>query len=96
MGLFHRGKIVPGTFMYVRNACTVPSQRRDLVRARRWRFRVPNGVLTSTQWRALGDVAAKYDNGSRDHWEPTGCADVTTRMNIQVRARSLRQRRPPC
>jgi len=65
MGLFHRGKIVPGTFM--------------------WRFRVPNGVLTSTQWRALGDVAAKYDNGSRDHWEPTGCADVTTRMNIQLR-----------
>ena len=53
-------------------------------------------MLTSTQWRALGDVAAKYDNGSRDHWEPTGCADVTTRMNIQVRARSLRQRRPPC
>jgi hypothetical protein len=64
MGLFHRGKIVPGTFM--------------------WRFRVPNGVLTSTQWRALGEVAGQYDNGSRDHWEPNGCADVTTRMNVQV------------
>jgi ferredoxin-nitrite reductase len=65
MGLFHRGKIVPGTFM--------------------WRFRVPNGVLTSTQWRALGEVAGQYDNGSRDHWEPNGCADVTTRMNVQLR-----------
>ncbi len=36
------------------------------------------------QWRALGAVAGKYDNGSRDNWVPTGCADVTTRMNIQV------------
>ena len=45
---------------------------------------MPNGILTTTQWRALAEIAGQYDTGTRDNRQPTGCADVTTRMNIQV------------
>ena len=41
------------------------------------RLRLPSGILTSTQSRILGDVIQRYGED--------GCADVTTRQNIQLR-----------
>ncbi len=51
----------------------------------RWRLRVPNGICTTEQWRAVAEISSEYDDGSRDDWKPNGCADVTTRQNLQVR-----------
>jgi len=65
LGLFHRAKYAPGTFM--------------------WRLRVHNGQLSSEQWRMMADQIREYDTGSRDLWDQMGCADVTTRQNIQLR-----------
>lgn len=41
------------------------------------RLKVPNGVLSSTQLRFLADCISPYGED--------GCADITTRMNIQLR-----------
>ncbi|MBW4667620.1 MAG: ferredoxin--nitrite reductase [Cyanomargarita calcarea GSE-NOS-MK-12-04C] len=41
------------------------------------RMRVPNGILTSNQMRALAAVVQRYGDD--------GCADITTRQNIQLR-----------
>jgi len=41
------------------------------------RLKVPNGILTSTQLRFLASCIAPYGED--------GCADITTRMNIQLR-----------
>lgn len=66
MGLFHRAKQAPGTFM--------------------WRLRVPNGIVTSEQLKAVGEVINSYDTGAeRSDWAVVPCGDVTTRMNIQLR-----------
>lgn len=40
-------------------------------------IQVPNGELTSAQLRFLGDSLARYG--------ADGCADITTRANIQLR-----------
>ncbi len=42
---------------------------------------VPNGELSSKQLRFLGDQIA--------HLGPKGCADITTRANIQLRGMDL-------
>jgi ferredoxin-nitrite reductase len=41
------------------------------------RMRLPNGILTSNQMRALAAVVQRYGDD--------GCADITTRQNIQLR-----------
>ncbi len=41
------------------------------------RMRIPNGVLTSNQMRVLAAVVQRYGDD--------GCADITTRQNIQLR-----------
>jgi ferredoxin-nitrite reductase len=41
------------------------------------RLRLPSGILTSAQSRCLGDVIQRYGDD--------GCADITTRQNIQLR-----------
>ncbi|GAB0490708.1 hypothetical protein MMPV_001945 [Pyropia vietnamensis] len=41
------------------------------------RLKVPNGILNSTQLRFLSDCISPYGTD--------GCADITTRMNIQLR-----------
>jgi len=41
------------------------------------RMRLPNGILTSSQIRALATVVQRYGED--------GCADITTRQNIQLR-----------
>ncbi len=41
------------------------------------RMRLPNGILTSTQMRVLGEVVQRYGDD--------GNADITTRQNIQLR-----------
>ena len=66
LGLFHRGKIAPGTYM--------------------WRFRIPNGVVTAPQLRALAGVLRPYDaGGDRGMWARTACADITSRASLQLR-----------
>ncbi len=41
------------------------------------RLRLPSGILTSVQARSLGEVIQRYGDD--------GCADITTRQNIQLR-----------
>ncbi len=41
------------------------------------RLRLPNGILTSGQMRVLGEIVARYGED--------GCADITTRQNLQLR-----------
>ncbi len=41
------------------------------------RMRLPNGIITSHQLRVLGEVVERYGDD--------GCADITTRQNIQLR-----------
>ncbi|MEH1815843.1 MAG: ferredoxin--nitrite reductase [Nostoc sp.] len=41
------------------------------------RLRMPNGILTSNQMRVLAQVVQRYGDD--------GCADITTRQNIQLR-----------
>jgi ferredoxin-nitrite reductase len=41
------------------------------------RLRLPNGILTSNQMRILAEVVQRYGDD--------GCADITTRQNIQLR-----------
>ncbi|AFY32552.1 ferredoxin--nitrite reductase [Calothrix sp. PCC 7507] len=41
------------------------------------RMRLPNGILTSQQLRVLAEVVQRYGDD--------GCADITTRQNIQLR-----------
>ncbi len=41
------------------------------------RLRLPNGIITSSQLRVLGEVVERYGDDS--------CADITTRQNIQLR-----------
>ena len=70
LGLFHRDKIAPGTFMQ--------------------RFRVPNGRMSSKQWRTAAEVIQEYDvDKNRDMWDQQGCADITTRQNLQLRGMTL-------
>lgn len=45
------------------------------------RLKVPNGELTASQLRFLGECIAKYGDD--------GCADITTRANIQLRGIQL-------
>ncbi|KAI0566113.1 Nitrite and sulphite reductase 4Fe-4S [Gracilaria domingensis] len=45
------------------------------------RLKVPNGILTSSQLRYFASVLAPYGDD--------GCADITTRMNIQLRGITL-------
>jgi ferredoxin-nitrite reductase len=41
------------------------------------RLRLPSGIMTSAQSRVLGEILQRYGDD--------GCADVTTRQNIQLR-----------
>ena len=41
------------------------------------RMRLPNGIITSHQLRTLGEIVERYGDD--------GCADITTRQNIQLR-----------
>ena len=46
------------------------------------RLRMPNGVLTSGQMRILAEIVQCYGDD--------GCADITTRQNLQLRAYVLK------
>jgi ferredoxin-nitrite reductase len=54
------------------------------------RFRVPNGKMTSKQWRTAAEIIQEYDQDkNRDMWDQMGCADITTRQNLQIRGLRL-------
>ncbi len=47
------------------------------------RMRTPNGILSSNQLRVLAEIVQRYGTD--------GCADITTRQNIQLRGVSSRR-----
>lgn len=54
------------------------------------RFRVPNGKMTAHQWRTSAEIIQEYDQDkNRDMWDQQGCADITTRQNLQLRGMRL-------
>lgn len=51
------------------------------------RMRVPNGILTSSQMRLLGDIVLRYCKASG--FQDQGNADITTRQNLQLRGMQI-------
>ncbi|HEY6912352.1 MAG TPA: nitrite/sulfite reductase, partial [Myxococcales bacterium] len=73
LGRFERGELAPDAWKQFRLVNGVYSQRQD-GDAMMVRVKIPQGVLTPAQLRALGEVAERYSTG-RGH--------VTTRQNVQ-------------
>ncbi|MGE5048402.1 MAG: nitrite/sulfite reductase, partial [Deltaproteobacteria bacterium] len=73
LGRFERGELAPDAWKQFRLVNGVYSQRQD-GDAMMVRVKIPQGVLTSLQLRALAEVADRYSTG-RGH--------ITTRQNVQ-------------
>ncbi len=67
------GRLSPGRFKSIRVPWGIYSQRHGL--AHMCRVRIPGGLLSADQMRAIADVARKYGDGS---------LHVTTRQDIQI------------
>ena len=72
LGKFERGEIAPDEWKQFRLVNGVYSQRQD--DSMMVRVKIPQGVLTPLQLRALGEVAERFSTG-RGH--------ITTRQNVQ-------------
>src|SRR5881394_1396447 len=72
LGRYERGEISPDDWRRFRLLRGTYGQRQDGVQM--MRIKIPQGIVTGQQMRALGDVAAKYSRGF---------GHVTTRQNIQ-------------
>ena len=72
LGRYERGEISPDDWRRFRLLRGTYGQRQDGVQM--MRIKIPQGIVTGQQLRALGDVAAKYSRGF---------GHVTTRQNIQ-------------
>src|SRR5499426_1844474 len=72
LGQYERGEISPDQWRKFRLLRGTYGQRQDDVQM--LRIKVPQGVVSSGQMRALADVAARYSRGF---------CHVTTRQNIQ-------------
>src|SRR5689334_23022791 len=73
LGKFERGELAPDAWKQFRLVNGVYSQRQD-GDAMMVRVKIPQGVLTAAQLRALAEVADRYSTG-RGH--------ITTRQNVQ-------------
>src|SRR6267143_132322 len=73
LGQFERGEIAPDAWKAFRLVNGVYSQRQE-GDAMMVRVKIPQGVLTAQQLRALGEVARRWSTG-RGH--------ITTRQNVQ-------------
>jgi sulfite reductase (NADPH) hemoprotein beta-component len=72
LGKYERGEIAPDVWRRFRLVRGTYGQRQDNVQM--LRIKIPQGILTGSQLRALADVAARYSRGF---------CHVTTRQNIQ-------------
>src|ERR671912_720108 len=72
LGKYERGEIAPDDWRKFRLVRGTYGQRQDNVQM--LRIKIPQGILTGSQMRALADVAARYSRGF---------CHVTTRQNIQ-------------
>ena len=73
LSAFERGELAPDEWKAFRLVNGVYSQRQE--DAMMVRVKIPQGVLTATQLRALADVAERYSNGK---------GHLTTRQNLQL------------
>src|SRR5678815_2912717 len=72
LGKFERNEISPEQWRRFRLVRGTYGQRQDNVQMRR--IKIPQGILTASQLRALAGVAARYSRGF---------CHITTRQNIQ-------------
>src|SRR5512145_1428606 len=72
LGKYERGEISPDDWRRFRLLRGTYGQRQDGVQM--MRIKIPQGVVTGPQMRALADVATKYSRGF---------SHITTRQNIQ-------------
>src|SRR5678815_2686304 len=72
LGKYERGEISPEDWRRFRLVRGTYGQRQDNVQM--LRIKIPQGILTSSQMRALAGVAARYSRGF---------CHITTRQNIQ-------------
>src|SRR4051812_12533748 len=72
LGKYERGEIAPDDWRRFRLLRGTYGQRQDGVQM--LRVKVPQGIATSSQMRALADTATRYSRGF---------AHVTTRQNVQ-------------
>src|SRR5688572_3397492 len=72
LGKYERGEITPEAWRKFRLVRGTYGQRQDNVQT--LRIKVPQGILTGSQMRALANVATRYSRGF---------CHVTTRQNIQ-------------
>src|SRR5688572_30960499 len=72
LGRYENGEIAPDDWRRFRLLRGTYGQRQDNVQM--MRIKVPQGIVSSAQMRALADVAARYSRGF---------CHVTTRQNIQ-------------
>ena len=72
LGKYERGEITPDAWRRFRLVRGTYGQRQDNVQM--LRIKIPQGILTGSQLRALADVATRYSRGF---------CHVTTRQNIQ-------------
>src|SRR4030095_310742 len=72
LGKYERGEISPEDWRRFRLVRGTYGQRQDNVQM--MRIKIPQGIVTSSQMRALAGVAARYSRGF---------CHITTRQNIQ-------------
>src|SRR5919109_4742378 len=72
LGKYERGEITPEAWRKFRLLRGTYGQRQDGVQM--LRIKIPQGIVTGDQLRALGEVAAKYSRGF---------GHITTRQNMQ-------------
>src|SRR5512145_5200 len=73
LGKYERGEISPDDWRRFRLVRGTYGQRQDGVQM--LRIKVPQGIVTGSQMRALADAAARYSRGF---------CHITTRQNIQM------------
>src|SRR6187455_216052 len=72
LGKYERGEITPEVWRRFRLVRGTYGQRQDNVQM--LRIKIPQGILSGSQMRALADVASRYSRGF---------CHITTRQNIQ-------------
>jgi sulfite reductase (ferredoxin) len=85
LGRYERGEIAADDWRRFRLLRGTYGQRQDDVQM--MRIKIPQGIVTGSQLRALADVASRYSRGF---------GHVTTRQNVQFHFVPLADARRPC
>ena len=83
LGKYERGEITPESWRKFRLVRGTYGQRQDNVQM--MRIKIPQGIVTAQQMRALADASAKYSRGF---------GHVTTRQNVQFHFVPLKNAEP--